>query len=692
LLVKAETRGKMKKYVVLLLVLILVSTIQAVILTTADGNGADTYVTTDDVSKINNNFGLLNRIQLRTYDDGAGVHRFQAPYIRFDISSVTGSFDGAQLQVQNYDKGTNSVRTWSVYGLNDGEDDNWGEYSISYNNAPGMLPVSISGTYAIDTTKLTLLGTMDYPNNAGFVTSNTTDLNLTSFLEADTNGLVTFVIIDEAVSGKEWYLSSKERDAGYSSYLGPRLRFPPSYVYSDYDWYSYNGHQYALTIEHNNWLGCEAEAVALGGHLVTINDPAEHQWLLNVSPLCSSYAIGYPGEEWQNGSWIGMYYDGIGDIHSLDSWIWLTGEVGSDFLLAPDLYDDGLHMCITGTYHPYPGLLVNGPHSDLIPSYYLQGIIELVPPSLLTPTGGETLLAGTKSTIQWETNLNINNVLIEYSLNNGASWTEVSPPNIGNTGQYDWIVPFVESDLSLIRISDMDNPTVTDTSDSAFTIYRCRSELVTDFDMNCKVNLYDYVYLAEEWLECGNEFESCNIDLPAYEGTDLLAEYELGNWTDLTSKGEWLKSGHAFRIMPSPGDGPDFGWSYPLPTGLDSFRVIKRFKMNAIGAIQVVFTDTPDSVEGYGVFLSYNWYAGLSVGDLSSRSDMITMPLNELSEENWHELVIDVMPGEIIATLDKGDPIEWYGSFTPTSITLSGDEFIDWYIQDLVLTELILQN
>jgi hypothetical protein len=46
-----------------------------------------------------------------------------------------------------------------------------------------------------------------------------------------------------------------------------------------YDWYSYGGHEYALTLTRNNWLGAEAEAVAAGGHLATINDVAEMDWV-----------------------------------------------------------------------------------------------------------------------------------------------------------------------------------------------------------------------------------------------------------------------------------------------------------------------------------------------------------------------------------------------------------------------------
>jgi hypothetical protein len=42
-----------------------------------------------------------------------------------------------------------------------------------------------------------------------------------------------------------------------------------------------NGHLYYL-LSANTWTASEAEAVGLGGHLVTINDAAENQWVLNT--------------------------------------------------------------------------------------------------------------------------------------------------------------------------------------------------------------------------------------------------------------------------------------------------------------------------------------------------------------------------------------------------------------------------
>ena len=42
-----------------------------------------------------------------------------------------------------------------------------------------------------------------------------------------------------------------------------------------------NGHEYYL-LGQDTWTNSEAEAVTLGGHLVTINDAAENQWVVDM--------------------------------------------------------------------------------------------------------------------------------------------------------------------------------------------------------------------------------------------------------------------------------------------------------------------------------------------------------------------------------------------------------------------------
>src|SRR5262249_37627601 len=46
------------------------------------------------------------------------------------------------------------------------------------------------------------------------------------------------------------------------------------------DYFTWNGHYYTLTNQSESWDAAEAEAVALGGHLVAINDQAEQDFLV----------------------------------------------------------------------------------------------------------------------------------------------------------------------------------------------------------------------------------------------------------------------------------------------------------------------------------------------------------------------------------------------------------------------------
>lgn len=72
----------------------------------------------------------------------------------------------------------------------------------------------------------------------------------------------------------------------------------------------YNNHEYALTSPALTWLDAEAKAVAWGGHLVTINDQVEQDWLTNTFPYAD-----YPG------LWIG-----INDVTEEGVWVWLSEE------------------------------------------------------------------------------------------------------------------------------------------------------------------------------------------------------------------------------------------------------------------------------------------------------------------------------------------------------------------------------
>jgi hypothetical protein len=141
-----------------------------------------------------------------------------------------------------------------------------------------------------------------------------------------------------------------------------------------YDWHYYNGHEYALTEHWQPWLDNEAEAESVGGHLVTINDQAENDWLVATFTATPMGEHGFP-EWYAAGAQIGYYLN-----HDTGAWGWISGEpvtftiyengfVGGNgehaYLSVPPCWAATLWGCDPG--HTEPGKPVEG---------YLKGIIE----------------------------------------------------------------------------------------------------------------------------------------------------------------------------------------------------------------------------------------------------------------------------------------------------------------------------
>ena len=74
--------------------------------------------------------------------------------------------------------------------------------------------------------------------------------------------------------------------------------------------YEWNGHYYAFTENEMDWVSAEAEAVSHGGHLITINDQKEQEFVERtfLSPPDRVF-------------WIGMT-----DAEKEGDWHWMSGE------------------------------------------------------------------------------------------------------------------------------------------------------------------------------------------------------------------------------------------------------------------------------------------------------------------------------------------------------------------------------
>ncbi len=89
---------------------------------------------------------------------------------------------------------------------------------------------------------------------------------------------------------------------------------------------------------------------------------------------------------------------------------------------------------------------------------------------LTYPNGGEYLQSGMSYNITWTSSI-VGNVKIEYSLDNGITWNNIISSIAANLGSYNWVVPTnLSSTQAIIKVTDLNNPLVKDSSDAPFKI------------------------------------------------------------------------------------------------------------------------------------------------------------------------------------------------------------------------------
>ena len=89
--------------------------------------------------------------------------------------------------------------------------------------------------------------------------------------------------------------------------------------------------------------------------------------------------------------------------------------------------------------------------------------------TVTAPNGGESWTPGSIEDITWTTVGTVGNVKIEYSINNGGTWSTVISAT-ADDGIYSWTVPNVSSVQCLVRVSKAVGGTPSDTSDAVFSI------------------------------------------------------------------------------------------------------------------------------------------------------------------------------------------------------------------------------
>ena len=200
------------------------------------------------------------------------------------------------------------------------------------------------------------------------------------------------------------------------------------------------------------WINVQARDDADGAYITASSFPVNaNDWQLTIRGVAGDIAFGPAGEGVSPA-------DGVGSTN-----IFLL-EAQPAGLITPDSrdYDDGVNFSTFGAPNQWG-------------RQNLTSLRSVVPEpasiSVLDPNGPEVYAAGSVVTVLWESQGTIDRALVEWSFDSGASWLEVFPPNVGNTGQYEWTVPPVDSEQCLIRVSSATLLAVYDTSDEPFTIF-----------------------------------------------------------------------------------------------------------------------------------------------------------------------------------------------------------------------------
>jgi len=88
---------------------------------------------------------------------------------------------------------------------------------------------------------------------------------------------------------------------------------------------------------------------------------------------------------------------------------------------------------------------------------------------LLSPIGGETYFVNDTLKIKWESQ-NVEFVDIYLSIDNGTNWEQLAEKMAATINEYSFTLNEIVSEQSLIKISDNNDPTIVDISDSTFAI------------------------------------------------------------------------------------------------------------------------------------------------------------------------------------------------------------------------------
>lgn len=165
------------------------------VIPTSLGSGKDTFVRHDGKGRPQ---GKEPLVMVKHTELAVGNQR--KGYFGFDLATLPEGtqIEEAQFTLEVETSGLGFVALvpdskFAVYGLNDGNEDRWDERSLVWETAPANTPESNT----LDPDKVTRLGSFEIRRGAAADSRTISGEALADFLNADTNGLATIIVVRE---------------------------------------------------------------------------------------------------------------------------------------------------------------------------------------------------------------------------------------------------------------------------------------------------------------------------------------------------------------------------------------------------------------------------------------------------------------------------------------------------------------
>jgi flagellar hook assembly protein FlgD len=255
--------------------------------------------------------------------------------------------------------------------------------------------------------------------------------------------------------------------------------------------------------------------------------------------------------------------------------------------------------------------------------------------TVTSPNGGESWIRGSLYTITWTSTGSVGNVMIEYSTNNGSSWTTVVSSTT-NDGAYSWTVPDTPSNSCKVRISETDGDP-NDTSDSVFSIVFPITPGITVTSPNGGVSWMKGSTYSITWTSTGSVG---NVTIELLKGGSAVLTVSSSTAND--GKQNWtvpggLSSGNNYQIkitQVSDGSVNDTGDFFAISDDSQPKISLNRTKLNAGAVVSGAATGSQTFLINNSGTGTLNWTITHDAGWLSvnptsgTDSGVVTVSLN----------------------------------------------------------------